>query len=127
SPGSIVAEQDHFRVVGSHTFATSGSFGTSVRIVDQDLRSTVAKGQARVFATEPVSPDAPRLLSLQRFGVHMHRTRLVLTFDAPMDAASATNRDHYLIVGRGRDGRLSTSDDVTIPIDRITYDPSART
>jgi hypothetical protein len=42
---------------------------------------------------------APRVTLVQRFGVHMHPTVLVLSFDSALDPASATNLQNYELVG----------------------------
>ncbi|MGZ6074877.1 MAG: Ig-like domain repeat protein, partial [Isosphaeraceae bacterium] len=51
--------------------------------------------------------DGPIVLKQQRFGVHDHPTTLVLTFDKPLDPASAQNLRNYRLVNpHGRRGRI---------------------
>ncbi len=61
---------------------------------------------------------APKVTLVQRFGVHMHPTVLVLTFDAALDPGSATNRQNYVLVGpEGNHIRFKS----------VSYDASAHT
>ncbi len=66
-----------------------------------------------------VPPDGPRVDSVVRLGVHYYRTRLVISFDTPLDEASAQNVSSYsvtpvTIAGRSR----------PIKIVSASYDPA---
>ncbi len=66
----------------------------------------------------PGLADGPRVESVARFGVHYAPTSLVLTFNGPLDAASAESTANYLLVGP--DGR-------PIAVRSATYNPEADT
>ena len=68
----------------------------------------------------------PIITSVERFGVHLQPTRLVLTFDEALDPAGATNLANFRLVGPGRDGRLGTRDDRVIRLIGASYDPTTR-
>jgi hypothetical protein len=69
----------------------------------------------------------PRVVSLQRFGVHLHPTTLVLTFNTPMDAARAQSLAEYHLVRVGPDHRTGTKHDRAIPIRSARYDAATDT
>jgi Bacterial Ig-like domain (group 3)/Periplasmic copper-binding protein (NosD) len=61
---------------------------------------------------------APRVTLVQRFGVHMHPTVRVLSFDAALDPASATSLQNYALVG---------PEGNHIGFKSVSYDSSAHT
>jgi large repetitive protein len=67
----------------------------------------------------PGAPDGPRPVRLRRFGFHLQPTTLVVTFDAPLDAASAQNLENYVLIGPLPGRRV-------IPIAAADYDASKR-
>jgi type VI secretion system secreted protein VgrG len=77
----------------------------------------VVVSTVRTPAPLPSDP-APMVLGVQRFGIHMQLTRLVLHFSAPLDPARARDPHSYRIVGPG--GR-------TIAVDSAVYDATAQT
>ena len=83
------------------------SFSTSsLGLGDHTIVATYSGGPG--FAPSTSSPltqaivnpvlDGPIVLKLQRFGVHDHPTTLVLTFDKPLEPASAQNLRNYRLV-----------------------------
>ena len=92
------------------------SFSTSsLGLGDHTIVATYSGGPG--FAPSTSSPlteaivnpllDGPIVLKQQRFGVHDHPTTLVLTFDKPLDPASAQNLRNYRLVNpHGRRGRI---------------------
>jgi len=70
----------------------------------------------------PFPSNGPIVSNLRRLGFHMRPTRLVLTFNEPLDPASALELANYRLIGPGRDGRLGTHDDHVVPLKRVTYD-----
>jgi hypothetical protein len=79
---------------GSHqvTVAYSG---------DANFTSSVSSTVVEVVSaavTPPPAGSGPKLMMVQRFGLHMMPTRLVLTFDRSLDATSAQNLSNYRIV-----------------------------
>jgi hypothetical protein len=95
--------------VGSHTVAAvySGdanfvtSIGTTVQVVN----------------TVPVTGKAPRVMNLQRFGIHAQPTVLVLTFDRPLDPATAQDARNY---------RITDACGHPIGLLSVAYDPAAQ-
>ncbi len=77
---------------GSHTIsaAYSGDSTFAASAVSEPLRQTV----------QPLVPgvDGPRVEAVQRFGVHMQPTVLVLSFNQALEAVSATNMSNYRIM-----------------------------
>jgi hypothetical protein len=59
-----------------------------------------------------------RVASVERFGVHLQPTTLALTFNQPMDEASAENTNNYVIYGPNRQ---------VIHVDAASYDPASQT
>jgi hypothetical protein len=65
--------------------------------------SVYQSAQASETVTVQAAPGGPQVDNVQRFGFHMKPTTLVLTFSAPLDAASATDLANYqLLVQAGR-------------------------
>jgi hypothetical protein len=95
------------------------SFSTSsLGLGDHTIVATYSGGPG--FAPSTSSPltqaivnpvlDGPIVLKLQRFGVHDHPTTLVLTFDKPLDPASAQNLRNYRLVNpHGRPGQITAA------------------
>ena len=92
------------------------SFSTSsLGLGDHTIVATYSGGPG--FAPSTSSPltqaivnpvlDGPIVLKLQHFGVHDHPTTLVLTFDKPLEPASAQNLRNYRLVNpHGRPARI---------------------
>ena len=68
--------------------------------------------------TKSISPDGPQVTQVQRFGVHMMPTSLVVTFDQALDPATAQDARDYRIIGPA--GR-------TIRVKSAVYDPTTLT
>jgi hypothetical protein len=66
----------------------------------------------------PPPADGPTVASLDRFGIHMQPSVLVLTFNDGLDPASAENMANYKIVGPARR---------SIAIDSVTFDAALNT
>jgi streptogramin lyase len=69
--------------------------------------------------------DGPRVVSVERMGIHKQPTTLVVTFDQPLDVGSANNVDSYRVTTfRGRSIKITgatydaTADAVTLDLDR---------
>jgi hypothetical protein len=63
-------------------------------------------------------------VNLERFGVHLHPTGLVVTFSQPMDAVRAESRAEYRLIGPGPDHKFGTRDDYRIRIRSVRYHPA---
>jgi len=71
--------------------------------------------------TEVVNPP-PAVVVLQRFGIHDQPTRLVLTFNRPMNAATVQDLRNYLLYPIGPHG-YGGPHPQPIPITSAVYDP----
>jgi hypothetical protein len=69
--------------------------------------------------------NGPRVDHVDRFGIHMQPTSLLIVFDEALEAASATTLSNYRIVARGRDGKFGTRDDIAIKLKSAVYDATA--
>jgi hypothetical protein len=98
---------------GTHTVSATynGDATFSPSVVSSDLAQTVNAGSQG-------GDDGPTVASLQRFGIHMQPTTLVLTFNDGLDPTSASNLANYKIVGP--DGR-------TVAISSATFDAALNT
>ena len=67
--------------------------------------------------------DGPLVMDLQRFGYHSQPTVLVLTFNEGLDPSTASDAANYRIVPLGPHGKFGHA----IAIDRVAYNPAART
>jgi hypothetical protein len=72
-------------------------------------------------------PPAPTVVSLQRFGSGARPTRLVLTFNTPLDPGRAGRLANYRLVAPGRDQAFGTRDDRAIRLRSVVVGPDART
>jgi hypothetical protein len=111
------------------TGATAVDFGTTpatdVVVINGTTITAVSPAGAGVADVTVVTPagasattsadqftyiaPSPTVVSLKRFGFHMHPTSLVLTFSSALDPTPAEDVDNYQIVtmgGRGRNGDL---------------------
>jgi hypothetical protein len=68
----------------------------------------------------------PQVLTMQRMGVHMRPTQIMVYFDQPLDPVRATDPMNYRIICPGSDGRLGTHDDVPIRLKSVAYDAESR-
>jgi hypothetical protein len=62
----------------------------------------------------------PMVVDVTRTGVHLQKTRVVVTFDGPLDPAMAEDVRNYRISSIGPDGRFSRPDRVVSAV----YDPT---
>jgi autotransporter-associated beta strand protein len=117
-------------IVGTNfTGATAVDFGTTpatdVVVVNGTTITAVSPPGAGVADVTVITPagasattaadqftyvaPSPTVVSLKRFGFHMHPTSLVLTFSSALDPTPAEDVNNYQIVtmgGRGRNGDL---------------------
>ncbi len=79
-------------VKGVHTIgaAYSGDSSFAASSAASPLAETVNAAAVR-------GVDGPKIIAVQRFGVHMHPTVLMLTFDQALDPTSAVNLSNYRI------------------------------
>lgn len=89
----------------------------------------VTTDQRGIYRPQGAAPDIgafelqlpPVVVSVQRLGVNLQPTTLVITFSQPMNAARARNLAEYRLVSAGPDGRFGTSDDRVIRIGSARY------
>jgi uncharacterized repeat protein (TIGR01451 family) len=105
---------------GHATFSTSNlGAGSHTITAIYDGNQTSAGSQGSINqVVQPASGLGPQVTLLQRFGFHEMPTVLVLSFNAPLDAASAQVHKNYQI--KGPAGHL-------IGIKSVVYDPALLT
>ncbi len=96
---------------GTHTVSASYNGGTT-------FSSSTLPSALTQTVNAPASGTAPTVVLLQRFGIHMQPTVVLLTFSSALDPVSAQNVRNYRIVGPS--GKH-------IAIDRAVYDPMTNT
>lgn len=69
----------------------------------------------------------PTVLVIQRHGVHLQPTKLVITFSQPMDAARAEALTNYSLVSAGPDHRFGTRNDHAIRLRSVVYAAASNT
>jgi hypothetical protein len=71
-----------------------------------------------ITAMVAANTDGPKVTLMQRYGIHMMPTTLVLTFDQPLDPAHAQDvHEYHLVDTRGH----------AVPIKSAVYDPATLT
>ncbi len=89
---------------------------TAVYKAHATFAGSVSNAASLVVA--PAPGDGPTVLNLVRLGYHAERTTLILTFDKPLDPASAEDLANYKIAQiHGRSVRIAS----------VVYDPTALT
>ena len=78
-------------------------------------------------AIPPIVSDGPRVLALDRTGYRQQPTNYILTFDGPLEVASATASSNYILMRAGADNKIGTSDDVRIPFQTPFYNATGNT
>ncbi len=102
---------------GTHTVSASYSGGPN--FASSTLPSPLTQtANAAAQRAAPTLQAAPTVVLLQRFGVHMHPTVVVLTFSSALDPTTAQDVRNYRIVGPA--GRR-------IAINSAVYDPTTNT
>jgi len=80
--------------------------------------------------SSPVVPPTvvpPTIVGVSRFGFHAAPTFLVLSFNQPLDAASAEDTANYSIVTKGTNGHFGGRGSHHIAVDRAVFDASTDT
>ena len=143
---SSSSSQGSVQVAGSTLRGNLGSLAVgataTVRIIltPQALGSTV--NSALVVAHEPnPNPDRARssqaitvvlnstlqIVSQRRHGSGFQPTTVVLQFNEPLNASSASNLSHYVLIDLGPDKKLGTSDNRQIRVIAAVYDAATET
>ena len=107
-----------------------GTYTTLARVSAQGIAAVSASDSTTVTeapAPNPTPTTPPRVVNLERFGVGHDPIRIVLTFDGPIDPATAEDPNAYRLVLPGKDDRMGTEDDLVVPIVAATYDEDTQT
>ena len=86
----------------------------------------VGPAATQSFVLDVVTVAPARVLRLQRFGVRAQPTRIVLTFDEPMNPNAADLKSNYVFRPVVR-GRVQTRPRQAIRVASAVYDPATRT
>jgi hypothetical protein len=110
--------------------AAPGAYGLVINAAGvKDRNGNPGSGFVTVDFTvvPPVVDTGPRVVALQRIGVHNNPTMLVLAFDRTLNPARAVLRRNYQVYSPGRDGKIGTRDDVRVPLSTGYYNSANRT
>jgi uncharacterized repeat protein (TIGR01451 family) len=127
---------DGAMVLGKATLDSSGqatlvvsTLAAGPHMITADFEGTTLFAPSRSIAVSQLvrSPEGPRVMSVERFGFHMHPTTLVLQFDEALASLAAENPANYVILAPGANGKLSTRDKKLVAIKSIEYDPATFT
>jgi hypothetical protein len=117
----------NFTVVNATTIsATSPAGSGAVDIAVVTPHGISGKSAVDRF-TYTASGTSPTVTSVNRFGVHMQPTSIVLTFSAPLDPITAEDVNNYKIVTLGGPGRGGNLVGHVTPVRAAIYDPSSLT
>ena len=94
---------------------------------DLNLANNTQTVTTDVTPPVPVPLPSPSVIDVQRFGVHVQPTVLVVTFSMPLDSARALNAANYRIVTLGGPGRGGSKKGHVTQVRKAVYDPAART
>jgi uncharacterized delta-60 repeat protein len=114
------------------SFAPESSDGSILRIDPGPDGTLLVAGEGRfprislALARYFADDRPPAVAGLRRVGVHARRSRLVLTFDRPLDPARAVRLPNYVLTSPGPDGRLGTADDRRVRLRRAAYHADTR-
>jgi hypothetical protein len=97
--------------------------GASRRKREQRRRPVLEPLEAREVLA-PVAP-APQVTSVARQGSGHQPTRIILTFNQPMDRATVQTTGNYLIIGRNRQGHFDPSRE-NVRVRAAVYDAGAQ-
>ena len=92
------------------------SLTATANVYSGNYSVTAGASGAGAVAFSLTNVGDPTVLSVQRHGVHYQLTTLIVTFNRPMDAASAEDLANYRLVSAGPDHRFGTRDDRAIRI-----------
>jgi uncharacterized repeat protein (TIGR01451 family) len=88
---------------------------------ESDPTSQDNSATAGALVVSPVTSVPPRVIEVERFGIHHQPTQLVLTFTGPLDPSRALNPQNYVILAPGPRGNQQ------IAVGNVTYDPRSNT
>ena len=106
-------------VSATHSYARPGTYRPTVTVLG------LLGGVSDLAGLAVVVPP-PSVIELQRLGVHLQPTRLVLTFNRPMNAATVQNARNYLLYPIDPNG-FARPFVQPIPLVSAVYDPVHQT
>jgi hypothetical protein len=109
----------YYAVSASHAYAADGIYTAMITMADGAGGTAGTQAQ---LAVQSIPPTA----TLERFGVHAEPTKLVLRFNEPLDAASASNVANYRLVRTGPHGKV-LAESRPIRLAAAVYDEMTRT
>jgi hypothetical protein len=109
----------------SPTFSASATASASAPNGNLTTRvSTAASASVTVTYTyTPTCPNPPNVINVIHTGVHHQPTKIIITFDAPLDPVAAQNPQNYQLSTIGRNGQPGQP----IAITSAVYDPANNT
>jgi uncharacterized repeat protein (TIGR01451 family) len=114
------------RPMSAGTFASVVTVASAVS--DPSPGDNVATMNLVVMAPPPATDlIGPTVVRLVKQGTRDHLTALVVTYDEPLDPATAARRLTYRLEASGSDGRFDTCDDRVLYIRSFRYDAATRT
>jgi hypothetical protein len=119
-PVSVIQEggKDYYGVSAPHTYAYDGIYTATITMTDSAGGTAEAKTQVTVASMPPTA-------TLARFGFHGQPTELVLKFNEPLEASSASNLANYRLVPCGPRGKVAARAR-SIPLVAALYDEATR-
>ncbi len=98
--------------------AGTGTVTVEVKSLSTGQTTTLTATLTAASPVIPTTEDGPQVVLVQRYGIHMMPTSIVLSFDRPLDPVKATDVRAYTL--RNAAGRR-------IVIARAIYDPTSNT
>ncbi len=120
----------------------SAAFAASTVVIDANGRASVTASATALSGSYAVAAGAvgansvafgltnmvapPTVVGIQRHGVHLQPTSILVTFNQPMDSDQAEALTNYRLVSAGPDRRFGTRDDRIIRISSVQYDAASQ-
>jgi uncharacterized repeat protein (TIGR01451 family) len=105
-----------------HTVSVSGSMPDPV-LTNNSVTTTISTQ----VAPPVTNTDGPRVVSVQRVGLHRQPTRVIVTFNEPLNATTAQYIFNYNFIAQKADPRAGVFRGTVIPVRSAVYDPAANT
>jgi uncharacterized repeat protein (TIGR01451 family) len=103
---------------------TAGVTATEADILPSNNFASII---AQVNPASTTATDGPLVSSVVRSGIHAQPTKIAVTYDAPLNAASAQRVSNYSLVTKGTNGTFGSAGSKTIDISSAAYNASTRT
>ncbi|MFO0892309.1 MAG: DUF11 domain-containing protein, partial [Isosphaeraceae bacterium] len=103
-----------------------GTLVNTAEVVAHEPNPNPDHGRSSMPITVEVSSSL-QIVSQSRQGSGRQPTNVILNFNQPLDATSASDLSHYVIIDPGRDKKLGTRDDRRLRLVSASYDTVQRT